>query len=466
VLTIPTLRLTDRDPSTVVIEVYRSQANAVADQSQGQITPPMNLVGTVANDITQDTVTFTDVSTDASIAGNLELYTAGGLIIDYSPCPPGTQVCTWNNCVYVGDLDGQQNTLAFSNPHAFGQPIQFNDTGRLTINSGGGTQITALAVYNNELIAFKDRSVWMITGQAPNAEGLNGNLSAQLVATDVGCIDPNSLVLAGSQGLMFQSYKGIYLLNPGGPAVQYVGANVEPLIQGVPITSAVLASDVNQVRFTLQQGSQGLVPTFDGNLGQMVVYDYFVQQWMTYTGLDAADSCVYNGTHTLIKDNGQVWQEQAGLFDDPYGWFGSLFEFNEIRPYGLQHMLLKTFTLEGNYLGAHQLRVSMAINGCDWDSFSRQFNATTVQNQPSGTYGSWTYGTSSTGSIGQAYGGPDYSRYLWQLNLNTECYSVRFKVEELQPPAGPSSAGVQFNNVTMEVSDLNRPPVVPSLNMA
>jgi hypothetical protein len=459
-IAVPTLRLTDRDPSSVTIEIYRSQANAAP--ATGQSIVSMNLVAQLQNTAAFASLAYLDTSSDADIASNQLLYVAGGGVIDYSPCDPGSQVVTFQNRVFVAGLSSAPNQLAFSNARTLGQPVTFNADNVIVLDSFGGDGVTAMGVLADQLIAFKERSVFRVWGTGPDSGGNNDSYSVQVIASNVGCVEPNSVVLAGSQGLLFKSHKGIYITD--GSSCSYVGADVEPY-NAYAITSANDASDSNQVRFTLDASSQ---PTGQPNKGVMVVWDYFVDKWMTYTGLDAADSCVWNGVHTLVKPNGQVWQEAPGTFDDPYGFFGISFELNEVMPFGPQGMFtLLECWLQGDYLGPHQLRVSFAFDTAPWPNRSTTVNATQVFTRDVGTYGlgGGTYGVSSAGTLGNWYGGLD-KFYSLEFQPGRETHSVRVMVEEVQPPFGPSSGGLTVSSVSMKVIDLGRGPYLATDQMS
>jgi hypothetical protein len=103
------------------------------------------------------------------------------------------------------------------------------------------------------------------------------------VTTDVGCVNNRSIVIV-PDGLMFQSQKGIYLLDRA-LRVFYIGAAVEAY-NSQTVTSAQLIPNTNQVRFTLSSGIA-------------LVYDYFMGQWSTFTNVNAVDSAIWQQTIRL-----------------------------------------------------------------------------------------------------------------------------------------------------------------------
>ena len=64
---------------------------------------------------------------------------------------------------------------------------------------------------------------------------------------------------------MFQSAKGIYLMDRSLESIKYISDAVEAY-NSYTVTSSKLITSLNQVRFTLSGGV-------------VLVYDYFVDQW-------------------------------------------------------------------------------------------------------------------------------------------------------------------------------------------
>lgn len=463
------LSITDKPADQVVIEVYRSQVN---------VTGAANLVMTLANDPTQFSVSGVDVLTDLQAASGRILYTDAGAVIDFAPAPPCSLVCTYQDRIFVAGIPGLPNTVAFSNVSdagATGDALEFNADNTFQVDSLGGPGITALGVINDQLAIFKDEGVFLLNGGGfgPDAGG-GGNPypTPQNVASDAGCTDPNSIVLVGNMsalGLLFKSQKGIYSLQTA-QQPNYVGAPVEPY-NAQPIASADIVGDQNVVRFVLQQGTSALssAPSSSTlpNKGTMLQFDYYTSQWMTNTGLDGADSVVYDGVHTLLKSNGKVWQEAPDTYLDPYGFFPMMFETAEVRPFGPQALFkAQRLYIEGQYKGPHMLQVSVAYDNSPFDQQVGQVNATSVFSGSLGTYGygSGSYGFSTSGSIpGAATYGGLWNSYNLEFYLTRPCHSLRIKVEELQDPAFPIDlGGLIVSNLRLEVVNLNRGPLLPS----
>ena len=157
------------------------------------------------------------------------------------------------------------NDLMYSKMVYPGQPVEFNDALRMPIDPVGG-KITALASMDEKLIVFEEDATFFIAGTGPNNLGQQNDFTTpERISTDVGCVDPKSVVLT-PDGLMFKSRKGIYLLSRQ-LSVSYIGAAVEAY-NGLNFTSAKVVGELNQVRFT----------TSDGDC---LVYNYVYKFWAT-----------------------------------------------------------------------------------------------------------------------------------------------------------------------------------------
>src|SRR6185312_8652598 len=178
----------------------------------------------------------------------------------------------------------------------------------------------------------------VVAGDGPDNTGAGSPFPpVQYLATDVGCINPDSVVVT-QLGIFFQSAKGIFLLTRG-DETQYIGAPVEnpsssttfdtselgglemPMGYGIGqtspgsvtrtytignITSAVLAPKTTEVRFTTDQGTT-------------LIYDYFQQQWSVST-FGAVDAAVWSLGYVTLQADGTAAQELVGA---PADWSAS-----------------------------------------------------------------------------------------------------------------------------------------------
>jgi hypothetical protein len=337
---VPSLRLTGK--SGVIVEIYRTLANGSEFYLVTSALVPL------ANSTTADTVTLSDGMTDEILHGSPTLYTAGAAI-ENTAAPAAGAMAVHRSRIFLVDA-AEPTRLWYSRQWAPGAPVEFSDLFQQPVDPRGGP-ITALASLDDKLIVFKRDRIFFLTGQGPDATGAqNDFLDPQLVTTaDAGCINPRSVVGIPS-GLMFQSVKGIYLLDRALSAT-YIGADVEAH-NAARITAAAIAPDASRVLFTLESGAA-------------LVFDYLVGQWGLFTGLSAAGAAVHRGRVTLLRGTGVVWRESATPLDDtapvPLRIATPWLRLSEIG--GFQRV--SRLAVLGDCEGTHRLKISVAI---DYDS--------------------------------------------------------------------------------------------------
>ena len=284
-----------------------------------------------ANDTTVDTLPaspYTDTASDASIAGNEQLYTTGGVLDNDTP-PPTQAMVQHRNRVWL--VDSTSPLSVWFSQEVIPTPGLLNGTPILfsafqVVNApSDGDGVTALGSLDDKMIAFKQYGpIYYLTGQGPTSTGANNDFSDfQRISVDCGCANQASVV-GTPMGLMFQSDKGIYLLTRN-LSVEYIGAPVESY-NSQTVTSAVLIANTNQVRFTMSGGAT-------------LVYDYLVGQWSVFTFqwfatesiTGAVDACVWQGGYVFAGSTSAVFEETPGVYEDVYYLSGSVNSYIPIR---------------------------------------------------------------------------------------------------------------------------------------
>lgn len=309
VIDIPTLRLTYKTANPLKIEIYRW---SVAQQVYHQVT---NLTAPLLNDLSVDFVSFTDTLPDTSISGNAIIYTEGGVLEDVN-APATSIMALYDSRLWLVDAE-DPNLLWFSKQVIEGTPVEMSDlltvfVAPSTAVQGSTGPVTSLFPMDDKLIIFKKDAIYYINGmgQGPDNTGANNGYSQPIFITSVvGCANQNSIVMS-DVGLLFQSDKGIWLLNRYTLQATYIGAPVEDFTQfdseddsQPTVQSAVSIPQTNQLRFTM-------------DTGLTLMYDYYFQQWGTFVGVPAVSSCIYQSLHTFLNSLGQVYQETPGSYVD------------------------------------------------------------------------------------------------------------------------------------------------------
>lgn len=295
-INVPTLRLSYK--TNVTIEVYRW---SVGQQNYYQVTSVTN---PTLNNPAVDSIQFVDTLADSAILGNSLIYTTGGVIENISPPSPEVMTLFRSRLFLVDSED--KNLLWYSKQVVEATPVEMSDLFTIFVAPTQGAQgstgdITALSALDDKLIIFKRDAIYYLTGNGPDNTGANNDFSEPIFITaTVGCINQNSIVMM-PMGLMFQSDKGIWLLDRS-LNTRYIGAAVEAYNTSL-VFSALNIPATNQVRFTL-------------NDDVTLMYDYYFDQWGTFNNIPAISSTLYQGLHTYINDFGQAFQENPGNYLD------------------------------------------------------------------------------------------------------------------------------------------------------
>lgn len=415
-LYVPTLRLTYKiAPNPVRIVGYRWSA---AQQVYYQFT---SVSSPTLNNPSIDYVTITDTLADLSILGNAIIYTAGGVIEDIA-APACIASALFNNRLWLIDAE-DRNLLWFSKQVIEAVPVEMSDLLTLYVAPTSGAQgstgpMTALSAMDDKLIIFKRDAIYYINGSGPDNTDANSQFSDPIFITSaVGCSNPNSIVLM-PQGLMFQSDKGIWLLGRD-LSTQYIGSPVEAYNNNV-IMSAKSIPTTNQVRFVL-----------DNNMTLM--YDYFYNQWGTFSNVYAISSTLYQNTDTYLNTYGSIYQESPNTYVD--GSVPVLMSFTTgwMNIAGLQGYERFYFAnLLGTYITPFKLNMGLAYD----------YNSSAIQNiliTPDNYAAPW--GGEAVWGSGPAWGGPGNVFTARAFPEKQKCQSFQVSINEIYDPTFNVSPG-------------------------
>lgn len=419
VLKIPTLRLTMKTANPVKVVVYRW---SVAQQIYYQVT---SITSPLLNTTTADSVTFTDTFADATILGNNILYTTGGVVEDVNA--PATNLMTiFDTRLWTVDSE-DQNRLWFSKQVIEATPVEMSDLFTVFVPPTTSTQgstgpIKSIAPMDDKLIIGKKNALLYINGTGPDNTGANNQYSPPtFITATVGCENQKSIVLIPN-GLMFQSDKGIWLLDRG-LNTSYIGAPVEDYMAGATVLSAVNVPETNEVRFTLDTGIT-------------LMYDYYYDQWGTFVNVPCVSSCIFEGMHTFINEAGAAFQEREGYYLDGSNPVLMMFQTGPLRLGELQnYQRAFFFYILGTYYSPHKLAVNIYY---DYETSPSQSMIISPTNY-STPYGSGD--SQSPYGQGDPYGGPS-NLEDWRIFLARQrCMAFGIKIQEIYDGDFGVSAG-------------------------
>lgn len=440
---VPTLRLTYKTGQNPIrIVLYRWSA---AQQIYYQVT---SITSPTLNSTTSDSISYVDTVPDSSILGNSILYTTGEVVENIAP-PATFGTALFKNRLFLLHSENR-NTIGFSKVIVQGEPVEMSDLFTLYIAPTTGAQgstgdITAISAMDDKLIIFKQDAIYYITGNGPDATGSNDDFSEPIFITGaVGCNSPKSIVLTPA-GLMFKSDKGIWILGRD-LSTKYIGAAVESYNINQH-NSALCIPGTNQVRFVLDSGT-------------ILMYDYYYDQWATFTGFTPISATLYDGYMTCLDAQGLVTKEQSNMYMDNGKPVLLSFTTAWIKLINLQSYQRAYFIyLLSNYLTPHKLIVNISY---DYKNAIEQ-STTILPTNYGGTYGSDTlYGGS------EVYGGAS-SLEQWRIFLKKQkCESIQLNISELYDSTYNTvpGAGLTMSGVSVVIGAKKGYPTINAKNSA
>lgn len=337
-----------------------------------------------------------------SLSGQPTLYTTGG-VLQNDPAPPCNIFSTHGDRVFCVNEE-RPTEVYFSKKVQPGEGIHFSSFLYFSVNENKNAtyeRVTGLGSLDDKFIVFKNNSIYAIFGDGPNALGVGSFSDPKLVSSDVGCRDARSIV-STSEGLMFMSAKGIYLLTRS-LEVQYVGADVETY-NDKEITSAILLPLINQVRFTTRDGVA-------------LIYSYYFKQWAWFTNYEAQHAAVWKNKIAHLKNNGSIMVESTS-FSDVATSITQRIASGWIKLNGVQNLQrVSRISFIGDYKSTHKVKAKLYY---DYEEYA--WEEVTITPRPSG------YNATSKPTLGDIYTGGNTGVYEFEIQLSRQKCSA-FKVE-------------------------------------
>lgn len=228
-----------------------------------------NLVTTTAllNQNADSLTVVNDLASDATAALGEVAYFTGN--VEENIAPPSCSLLEVNGGrIWIVNAE-DPSELRYSKQSKAGTIPGFNTDFALRIDGDGRGGITALGSMDGRLIVFKDGAIWVVSGDGPNDLGQGSFSPPQIASRETGV--PTGLarsVVSTPDGLMFQSARGIYLLDRG-LGLTYIGAPVETYTLAANVVDASPVRGTTQVRFVMASG-------------RCLVWDYQTKTWSTF----------------------------------------------------------------------------------------------------------------------------------------------------------------------------------------
>lgn len=429
-LTVPTLSFTAKKPggtSGVRLAVTRTASNGTTRYRVDNPAAP------TWNNPSADTITFIDSLADSAAAVRELDYTNAEF--DHIAPPSAEIIAATKDRIFLAGFE-DPNLVRFSKLRTWGTAVAFSDTFQILLDQAGGA-VTALAPIDDKVIVFKEQRIFAFAGDGPDNTGLAGDNfpSPQLVTSDVGCVNQRS-ILEMPLGLMFQSNKGIYLIDRS-LQLNYIGADVEDF-NSQTITAATLMTDRNLAIFLCASG-------------KTLAYDYFFNQWSTFTNHEGTDAIQWRDVYVYSKSNGEIRKEVPGYHKDINSAIKLAMETGWISFDGLQGFArVKRAVLLGDYKSAHTLKTSI---GYDYEPYLGKSAIwdPTLALSTLGFMVDTVFGeTGGFGAGGGAFGGLSSNVYQVRIQMpRQKCEAIKFRFEDILGDTPGES--FELNALTLEV---------------
>lgn len=372
--TVPSLRITDKSSNTgltaraaVLVRVFVTEASGTIPYFSAQANNP-------------DILTTSSVAIDAtSVATSTEiLYTSGGSLENIAP-PPSRFIFTHSNRPILVGLENPDQ-VAFGKQIRPGEGVGFNEDFTISIDPLGGN-LTAGASMDNSMILFKETAIYAINGAGPNDLGEANTFSdPQLISSDVGCIDPKS-VLQMPDGIIFKSLKGIYLLTRA-LKPQYIGGEVQDY-NSATILSTNILKDAMEIRFVT-----------DANV--TLVYNYEYSEWSVTDTVGALSAAIRADSTYVYLTSLKLLQETSTTYLNDGSYVPTTIRTAWIKLKTLQgYQRIYKMGMLGTYYANHQFSITSYYDYSETKSNTQVIQASSLVNTSlygdGATYGSDTY---------------------------------------------------------------------------
>ena len=434
-ITVRTLPITNKETrfsdtrTNVIAALYRTQASGTTYYRVNQAASTY-----VYNDPTVQTISIVDNNTDSTIGSNTLLYDTGG-VFDNIVLPATNLMAVSKNRVIVAGSDVIPNQVFYSKEKEEGIGIEFSNELSFLVDSFGG-DITALATMDDKILIFKNTVVFYIAGVLPDKLGNGAAPYPLLVSSDTGCNAPQSIVLTG-KGLMFQSPKGIYLLDRS-LQLTYIGNPLDAITTNVvtppTVTSAVNLPNQNKVLFT-NVANQGFV------------YDTYFDKWYTMSFNFSPVAGILLNNDWYVSSSSQMYKQVVGAQSDSLNSaIISRVKTNWISIGDLDGFVrIFAILIAGD--GSTMSSTLKANLYYDFEQFPRESVSIVPYNLSNAT----TWGSDTTWGSGSNWGGTYDGTYNFVIRPKVQkCSSIMIEIYD-DFPTGNYTSSFSFSGISLAV---------------
>jgi hypothetical protein len=311
----------------VTLELYRTENNGAAFYLTKSVP------GWCSNAANSGGVEITDTTSDAALVSNELLYTHSIAESHFAPAARyvvHTKSRTWLGGMFRG------NTIQASLKHVAGEAPHFNNeiqNFRVQLPK----DCTGLAAVSDVLVGFTIDSIHAVYGEGPNDRGEGEFSEPQTISTAIGCINSRS-ILSAEDTVLFQSARGIEILDRGLGAPSYIGEAVRDELEARPFVFSSWYNSDDRTAHFLVGASYSNTPT----AVRVLVFDFQTKAWSVDTAIDGtvAAGTYVPGIGNILwqigngSTGGTLYTESTTETNDGATAFTSSLTLHDIYPFG------------------------------------------------------------------------------------------------------------------------------------
>lgn len=249
--------ITTTDPQVDKVRIYRRKTSA--GQTLHFLVTDVTMTGLV---------TFTDSVSDASVSGLIFAPEVDGT-------PPTSMVIFEHKTrLFYARTASNPNIVFFSE---VGRPDVVDPASFFILGNEGGSKITAGFSFLGNAVIAKDRSIWMLVGDAVD------NFVLEVVVPDVGIVNHRAFTRVDND-IYFMSYKGVHKFN--GVQQVLISQPVQDYIDRIPY---YMWENINVTHDPERQLILISVPNNNQTYNDtIIVYNYKENSWTAWDALSTA----------------------------------------------------------------------------------------------------------------------------------------------------------------------------------
>jgi hypothetical protein len=235
-----------------------------------------------------------DATTGSWNNNTITLYTDSGELASW-PSPPLLDIVSTQSRMWGLSAEGQRLDVWYTKPMVEGRAPEWSELLRVLVPQEGG-DVVALAGLDDKVAVLKRRRIFVITGDPGDQNGNGSSMQRpRALASDVGCIDVNSVV-EGPFGVAFLSERGWYTLSRdltltfiGQPMIDAFAEDWNTVTYPQPaVLSTTLVPNESEVRWAIES-VRGTKPSLGAT------WNYRLNKWTVATSYDVRSSVVVDG---------------------------------------------------------------------------------------------------------------------------------------------------------------------------